>query len=112
MTSPRWPVCLLSTMEMSGGAPAKIPSPSIFSWRQLLLAPLPQPTFWMRTQSGLLARIAFSQRWRNEEPPIEELILKKILGCAETSSLKEEENTYFYQTWSSFYYWLEKRDYA
>ncbi|KAF7244640.1 hypothetical protein EYD10_09237 [Varanus komodoensis] len=62
------------------------------------------------------ARIAFAQHWKSEEPPTDELILKKILDCAEmdrlTLSLKEKEDTDFYQTWDSFYHWLEKRDYA
>ncbi|KAF7239035.1 LINE-1 retrotransposable element ORF2 protein [Varanus komodoensis] len=61
-------------------------------------------------------RIALAQHWKSEEPPTNELILKKILDCAEmgrlTLSLKEKEDTDFYQTWNSFYYWLEKRDYA
>ncbi|KAF7236068.1 Extracellular calcium-sensing receptor [Varanus komodoensis] len=63
-----------------------------------------------------VVRIAFAQYWMSEEPPTNQLFLKKILECAVmdklTLSLKEKEDTDFYQTWDSFYHWLEKRDYA
>ena len=55
------------------------------------------------------ARLIWAQVWKDENPPNDDMIIKKILESAEmdrvTKRLKGEEESRFYLNWNLFYNW-------
>uniref|UniRef100_A0A2D4PVR6 Uncharacterized protein n=1 Tax=Micrurus surinamensis TaxID=129470 RepID=A0A2D4PVR6_MICSU len=59
------------------------------------------------------ARIAYAQCWKNPEIPADNIIIKKILECAEmyklTLKIKGKEVLDYFITWELFYKWLNDK---
>lgn len=59
------------------------------------------------------ARMAWAQWWETEKVPTDEMLIHKILECAEmdrlTHRLKQKEEHKYVQSWNLFYVWLNNR---